>query len=253
MARKREDIDPAHLAALNAGEVESRTLTEGLAVDFAALFRAVLPDADPVLAERMQAAASQGITRRMALAGDLAWQAEGEAGFARLAAHRSDTVRGWACYMISALVPDLAGQLAAVRPLADDGHFGVREWAWLALRPAIVAEPEAAMGLLQPWTGEASENLRRFASEATRPRGVWCAHIRALRDNPAAGFALLSALKNDPSRYVQDSVANWLNDASKDCPAVVEALCEAWETESPTPATARICKRALRTVRKARS
>lgn len=37
-------IDPARRALLDAGTVESTTLTEGLAIDFATLMHSALPD-----------------------------------------------------------------------------------------------------------------------------------------------------------------------------------------------------------------
>lgn len=243
-----KDIGADRLAQLNAGAPATH-LTECLAVDFARLMQALAPEVGAEGIARMRAAAALGISRRMALAARILGECLGEPGVARMAAQASDTARGWACFMVGAAPGlSLAQRLARIRPLADDAHFGVREWAWLALRPALAADLEAAIAQLQAWTALPSERLRRFASEALRPRGVWCAHIAALKADPGRALPLLEPLRADPAAYVQDSVANWLNDASKDQPDWVRRLCARWLTHSPVAATQRICQRALRTI-----
>jgi 3-methyladenine DNA glycosylase AlkC len=42
--------------------------------------------------------------------------------------------------------------------------------------------------ILSGWAKHTDENVRRFASEATRPRGVWCEYIEALKNNPKLGW-----------------------------------------------------------------
>ncbi len=248
-AARRADVPTDVLAALNAGTLETATLVEGLAVDFAALMAAAVPEAGADAPGRLAALAGAGVTQRMAAAGALLAERLGAAGAERLAGHPSDTVRGWAAYAVGA-APGLAlaERLARVRALADDRHFGVREWAWLAVRPHVAADVPRAVALLAPWTAEPSERLRRFASEATRPRGVWAAQLRALVQDPGLGLPVLEPLRADPSRYVQDSVGNWLNDAAKARPDWVRALCARWQAGEAAPATARICARALRSL-----
>jgi len=248
-ARSRAEIAPETLAALNAGRIEAATLAECLAVDHAALMRAAVADLPSASLSELEALAGAGITRRMAVAAAALLAHVGEDGAERLAGHASDTVRGWAALMVGrAPGLTLTMRLARLRPFADDPHFGVREWAWMAVRSEIAADVERAVELLEPWTDEPSANLRRFAVEATRPRGVWAAHIPALKRNPDLGLPLLEPLKADPSTYVQDSVANWINDAAKDRPEWARALCAKWRNASGSVETERICRRASRSL-----
>ena len=245
-ARSRDTIPADVLAQLNAGTLATVNLVEGLAIDFAHLLRAVEPTLEPLAATIDR---TQGITTRMRQVGEGLLAHGGLALLERLASHPADTVRGWVAYGLAALPEQtLAQRLQRFRPLADDPHFGVREWAWLALRPVLAREARAAISLLAPWTAETSANLRRFASEITRPRGVWCAHLPELRASPLLGLPILEPLRNDPSRYVQDSVANWLNDAAKDHPTWVREITGRWGRESDTPMTQYIVRRAMRSL-----
>ncbi len=247
-AIRMADIPPDVLAALNAGTLETATLAESLAIDFRTLLQHAAPEvAVPATVDLGRAVP---YTQRLSLAGVLLHEGLGIDGLDRMRSHPSDTVRGWSAYLVAA-APDLtlAKRLQLVRPIADDRHFGVRECAWLAVRPHIAADVTGALRILTKWTAHRSENVRRFASESTRPRGVWCAHLNELKSDPALALPLLEPLRADPSPYVQTSVANWLNDASKSQPAWVKQLCARWRRESATEATRRICARALRTVR----
>lgn len=246
-APSRRAIPADILDRLNAGTLETANLAEGLAIDLARLVATTLPDIGPEALRAVAALSSLGITRRMEATARILLERLGATAIPDLGAHASDTVRGLACYMIGA-VPDMAPaeRLAAVRPLADDPHFGVREWAWIAVRPYIIEEIEEWLKELNAFTALTSDRLRRFACEATRPRGVWCAHIPALRRDPALGLPILDALRDDPSDYVRKSVGNWLNDAGKDHPDWVRRVCAGWEKETDSPANRAIRTRALR-------
>ena len=144
--------------------------------------------------------------------------------------HKSDVIRCWAAYIIAKNDSlNVSQKLQKIQVLAADKHFGVREISWLAVRPSIAMKLDESLNILATWTTNQDENIRRFASESTRPRGVWCEHIAALKQKPELGLSILENLKSDKSKYVQDSVANWLNDASKTQPDFVINLCEKWQ------------------------
>jgi 3-methyladenine DNA glycosylase AlkC len=69
-----------------------------------------------------------------------------------------------------------------------------------------------------------------------------------LKKEPWRGLPLLQALRADPSRYVQNSVANWLNDAAKTQPDWVRGVCAQWSGGTVPPATAYILRRAQRSI-----
>jgi 3-methyladenine DNA glycosylase AlkC len=252
-------IPPEVLEALNAGRIPTVNLNEFLALDLSLLARNVARDIglDPD-AERLQDTLAMlpafppmrrhaHIARAMF---DLTQARPDRDALAHaLATHASDVARCWATQWIGFSDLPLAAKLQSVLRFAADRHFGVREMAWMAVRDEIAADVDAGVALLQPWTVQADPNLRRFASEATRPRGVWCAQIETLKLQPWRGLPLLQPLRADASRYVQDSVANWLNDAAKTQPEWVQDVCAQWSRGRVPAATAYIVRRAQRSLR----
>ncbi len=248
-ATSRAAVDPGVLERLHQGVEESATLSEALAVDFGLLLGTVIPDIPPATLQCVIDAQGLGITKRMDLMATVLVEYLGDKAADRLKVHRSDTVRGWAAFIIGKDARlSLAQKVSDVRSLADDPHFGVREWAWLALRTAIASDIEHAIELLEPWTRSESDYIRRFAIEATRPRGVWSKHIEELKQAPQLAQGLLDRVMQDPSRYVQDSCGNWLNDAAKSQPQWVVEYCRAWRGRNSSAATHYIVKRGLRNI-----
>lgn len=249
------------LQALNAGAVPTANLNEFLAIDLHQLVPAVARDMglDPAHERLQDTLAMLGSFKPMKRHGlishalyDMAAQSlDPDAAAQRLVTHPSDVARGWASDWVRYSRWPLARQLQAQQRFAADPHFGVREMAWVAVRDEVVAHLDEALDLLRPWVQDGQEYIRRFASELTRPKGVWCAPIRALQVEPQRALHLLEPLRADPSRYVQNSVANWLNDASKTQAPWVEDVCTRWLGESPCAATQYIVRRARRTMDKA--
>ncbi|WP_211462920.1 DNA alkylation repair protein [Collimonas silvisoli] len=256
-------VSPERIAELERGLGETTNLAECLAINQASLLEAVLPslgfgdDVAHVVAV-LRLVEGKGISHQLPAIGSALDQmlrgrkkASGGTVLKQLIQHPSDTVRSWAAFasIRAAIDIPLSERLESARPFAADSHFGVREWAWMAVRPYIAEDVIEAVKLLVPWTAEQDPNVRRFAVESTRPCGVWSKHIGLLKSNPSVAEPLLEPLKTDPSRYVQDSVANWLNDASKTTPKWVKDLCERWEG-SGNATTLRITKKAMRSLRK---
>ncbi|MDW3192422.1 MAG: DNA alkylation repair protein [Cytophagales bacterium] len=260
--RKVEDVSAEVLTLLNGGMLETVNLTEWLAIDHIALIEGISSELGIGKAEQGQITSelklqkkptSMSSTKVVGATLYRLFHAEPtfEALFQGLSNHTSDTVRGYAAYLIG-LDESLSieAKLLKAKPLVADHHFGVREVIWFAIRPAIDESLNTAIDFLSLWTEDKDENVRRFTTEATRPRGVWCKQIQALVQNPELALPILEKLKSDKTKYVQDSVGNWLNDASKSQPDFVIDLCERWQQESPTAETNKIIKKARRTIDK---
>nr|WP_315026514.1 DNA alkylation repair protein [uncultured Chryseobacterium sp.] len=259
-ARSIKDIPSEILVRLNKGEIETANLTEWLAVDQKLLLKNVLQHNNrtdylqPIL-KRVDQLTKQTVNTVNETIGlgilDQVLKNRDEEFLSILSTHQADLIRCWAAYTMGRNNTfKIEEKLKKIQPFAADTHFGVREICWMTVRPDISKHLTKSLSILLEWTKHENENIRRFASESTRPRGVWCEHIGALKQNPGLGLEILEPLKSDPSRYVQDSVGNWLNDASKSQPEFVVEICDEWLRESNTKETRYIVKKALRTLRK---
>jgi 3-methyladenine DNA glycosylase AlkC len=252
-------IPPEVLEALNEGLIPTANLNEFLALDLPRLARnvsrqiGVEPDHERLADTLAMLDAFGKVKRHEHLARalfDIVHLRDDRDSIAHaLATHPSDIARCWAAQWVMFARMPLSEKLQSVRRFAADPHFGVREIAWMAVRDEVAGDVDAAVALLMPWVRNEDANIRRFASELTRPRGVWCAQIDALKQEPWRALELLEPLKADPSVYVRNSVANWLNDASKTQPEWVEKTCRRWERGSPTAETAYIVRRARRSMK----
>lgn len=122
--------------------------------------------------------------------------------------------------------------------------------AEFAVRPFIDTHFELTHHRMLAWTQHDDEHVRRLASEGCRPRLPWGKQLKTLRVEPAPVIAILEQLKDDSSLYVRKSVANNLNDISKDHPTLVTSLCQTWRSDASNERQW-IIKQALRSLIKA--
>ena len=121
--------------------------------------------------------------------------------------------------------------------------------AEFAIRSFLERDAAAVLARAERWAEDENEHVRRLASEGTRPRLPWARRLPFLVAAPQHTLPILERLQADPSEYVRRSVANHLNDISKDHPEWVLDLLERWPTQEPE--TKWIAKHALRNLIKA--
>jgi 3-methyladenine DNA glycosylase AlkC len=97
-----------------------------------------------------------------------------------------------------------------------------------AVRPFIVRYPKEMMQVMLQWSRHKSEHVRRLASEGCRPRLPWGMALAEFKKDPRPVLKIVEYLKSDPSEYVRRSVANNLNDISKDNLEIALETAERW-------------------------
>jgi 3-methyladenine DNA glycosylase AlkC len=100
--------------------------------------------------------------------------------------------------------------------------------AEFAVRPYLKHYPARMYQQMRDWAEHTSWCVRRLATEGFRPRLPWGMGIPVLKREPQLILPVLEQLKNDPSESVRRSVANNLNDISKDHPELVLEIAGKW-------------------------
>lgn len=127
--------------------------------------------------------------------------------------------------------------------LAFFTRFGSSEFA---IRHFLLKDLSRTLKVMERWSLDENEHVRRLSSEGCRPRLPWSFQLRELIADPSPAAPILENLKSDPSLYVRKSVANHLNDITKDHPAWVFDRTADWNRDDPR--TAWIMKQAFRTL-----
>jgi len=122
--------------------------------------------------------------------------------------------------------------------------------AEFAVRPFLQQHTEMTYAQLLRWCEHDNEHVRRLASEGSRPRLPWGMRLPQYIEDPSPLAAILNCLKADESVYVRRSVANSLNDISKDNSDFMLRLCAQWR-EDGNEKTDWIINHALRSLIKA--
>ncbi|ATC62487.1 DNA alkylation repair protein [Nibricoccus aquaticus] len=153
---------------------------------------------------------------------------------------------------VTLVLPDFVGLYghddfdASMDALAFFTRFGSAEFA---IREFLKRDLPRTLAVMERWSLDKNEHLRRLASEGCRPRLPWSFRLPALIADPSPVAPILENLRADDSLYVRKSVANHLNDITKDHPDWTLATLRRWTTKNPH--TAWIARRALRTLIKA--
>lgn len=156
----------------------------------------------------------------------------------------ADGIAGWAVMPMADVVATLGLGHHATSMVAL-GEMTKRFSAEFAVRPFFITDQEATLAVFKKWAREENFHLRRLASEGSRPRLPWGLRLQSFVEDPTPILPILEQLKDDPEEYVRRSVANNLNDISKDHPDLVAQIAGDWLKDASTQRT-KLVKHACR-------
>ncbi len=123
-----------------------------------------------------------------------------------------------------------------------------------AIRPFLIRHPARTLKYLIHCARDPNVNVRRWASEGSRPRLPWGERLHEFVRDPSPTLKILELLKHDTELYVRKSVSNHLNDIAKDHPERVIQVLTKWRKSAGAEHSRKlewITHRALRTLIKA--
>ncbi len=136
-------------------------------------------------------------------------------------------IRGWGMLPLCSVVgqhglEDFDVSLATLKEMTKrfSSEFDVRHF--------LLADQDRTLAIMAGWLQDPNRHVRRLVSEGTRPRLPWAMKLPQLIANPSPVLPLLEALRDDEEEYVRRSVANHLNDISKDHPDLIAQLAREW-------------------------
>lgn len=103
------------------------------------------------------------------------------------------------------------------------------EWA---IRPFLEYHEDQTLAFLRSIASQPNPHARRLVSEGSRPRLPWGSRLKKYIQDPGPVLNLLESLKNEPTRLVQRSIANSLNDIGKDHPERVIEFLRGWKEQN---------------------
>lgn len=122
-------------------------------------------------------------------------------------------------------------------------QFGSSEFA---IREFLKRNFDKTIRVMNEWAEDDNYHVRRLASEGSRPRLPWSFKLDEVIKNPKITRSILEKLNNDEVLYVKKSVANHLNDISKENTDYMLNLISGWNIKNEH--TAWIIKHASRTL-----
>lgn len=107
--------------------------------------------------------------------------------------------------------------------------FGSSEFA---IREFLKTDFEKTLAVMHTWAEDKNHHVRRLASEGSRPRLPWSFKLEPVIRQPSLTTGILEKLKADEEMYVKKSVANHLNDISKDNTAYMLQVVKSWDSSN---------------------